>query len=76
MGMKGAWLGVCRNTIEGPGVAGSGDIVRGAGSIGLKKMVGDIGNKGAGDEGNMGMGMRTLQYGGTLAMSSENSESR
>ena len=74
--MKGARFEVCGDTVEGSGVMGSGDVVRGTGSIGLEKTVGDIGDEGAEDEGNRGMGMGVLQRGGASAMSSGNGEAR
>ena len=60
MGVKGAKSGVCRDTVRGLGVVGSGDVVRGSGSIGLEKIVGDIGDEGARDEGNKGMGVGAI----------------
>ena len=74
--MKGAGSGVRGDVVGGPGVVGFGDVVRGSGSIGLEKTVGDIGDEGAGDEGNRGTGIGTLQRGGSLAISSGDREAR
>lgn len=74
--MKGAGSGVCRDVVGGLGIVGSGDMIRSSDSIGLEKTAGDVEGEGARDEGNRGMGMGTLQCGGSLAISSGDGEAR